>query len=289
MTAHGPMDFPEAREALVDAGQRLAARRLVSGTSGNLSVRVGDRIVTTPSGVPLDSLDPARLSLIDLDGTHLSGAVPTSEVPLHLALYRNTGAGAIAHTHAAVSTAVSCTCDELPALHERLVRLGLIAPLDSVRDVVRAAYVSRLILSQPVGSRVLLACAQAASGNLAGLRLEWQELQNLQMRVHPVSFADFGDIKYSRSLAQLGRALGSSAERITWSELRSLRTSLEADVTSVVTSYGLARQFCDLIGSKATGAVSQLRSILSIHDNLRVLGSALPLAWWRQPSPQCAA
>ncbi len=175
--------------------------------------------------------------------------------------------------------------DELPALHERLVRLGLIAPLDSVRDVVRAAYVSRLVLSQPVGSRVLLACAQAASGNVAGLRLEWQELQNLQMRVHPVSFAEFDDIKYSRSLAQLGRALGSSAERTTWSELRSLRISLEADVTSVVTSYGLARQFCDLIGSKATGAVSELRSILSIHDNLRVLGSALPLAWWRQPSP----
>ena len=124
MTAHGPMDFPEAREALVDAGQRLAARRLVTGTSGNLSVRVGDRIVTTPSGVPLDSLDPARLSLIDLDGTHLSGAVPTSEVPLHLALYRNTGAGAIAHTHAAVSTAVSCTCDELPALHYNVLQLG---------------------------------------------------------------------------------------------------------------------------------------------------------------------
>ena len=118
------MDFPEAREALVDAGRRLAGRGLVTGTSGNLSVRIGDRIVATPSGAPLDALDVARLSVIDLDGTHLSGAVPTSEVPLHLAVYRHTDAGAIAHTHAAVSTAVSCTCNELPALHYNVLQLG---------------------------------------------------------------------------------------------------------------------------------------------------------------------
>ena len=124
MTPNAPMDFPEAREALVDAGRRLAERGLVTGTSGNLSVRIGDRVVATPSGAPLDMLEIARLSVIDLDGAHLSGAVPTSEVPLHLAIYRHTDAGAIAHTHAAISTAVSCTCDELPALHYNVLQLG---------------------------------------------------------------------------------------------------------------------------------------------------------------------
>ncbi len=124
VSAHRPFDFPEAREAVVDAGKRLFDRGLVTGTSGNLSVRVGDRIIATPSGAPLDSLDAESLSTIDLSGTHLGGAVPTSEVPLHLAVYRHTAASAIAHTHAVASTAVSCVCDELPALHYNVLQLG---------------------------------------------------------------------------------------------------------------------------------------------------------------------
>lgn len=122
--SHPLVDFPEAREALVDAGRRLAARGLVIGTSGNLSVRVGSVIVATPSGAPLDALDIARLSVISLDGSALSGDVATSEVPLHVAIYRRTDAQAIAHAHAVASTAVSCVCDEMPALHYNVLQLG---------------------------------------------------------------------------------------------------------------------------------------------------------------------
>lgn len=122
--SHAPVDYPEAREALVDAGRRLAARGLVIGTSGNLSVRVRDVVVATPSGAPLDTLDIARLSVITMDGAHVSGDVATSEVPLHLAIYRATDAQAIAHTHAVASTAVSCVCDEMPALHYNVLQLG---------------------------------------------------------------------------------------------------------------------------------------------------------------------
>lgn len=122
--SHVPVDHPEAREALVDAGRRLAARGLVTGTSGNLSVRVGDVMVATPSGAPLDALDIARLSVVTLDGVHVSGDVATSEVPLHLAIYRNTEVRAVAHAHAVASTAVSCVCDEMPALHYNVLQLG---------------------------------------------------------------------------------------------------------------------------------------------------------------------
>jgi len=122
--SHVPVDHPEAREAIVDAGHRLAARGLVIGTSGNLSVRMGDVVVATPSGAPLDALDIARLSIVTMDGVHVSGDVATSEVPLHLAIYRTTGALAIAHAHAVASTAVSCVCDEMPALHYNVLQLG---------------------------------------------------------------------------------------------------------------------------------------------------------------------
>ena len=124
VSPHRPFDHPEAREAIVDAGRRLADRGLATGTSGNLSVRVGDRVVVTPTGAPLDALDAERLSVLDLGGVHLSGPVPTSEVPLHLAIYRSTDTLAVAHTHAVASTAVSCTCDELPALHYNVLALG---------------------------------------------------------------------------------------------------------------------------------------------------------------------
>lgn len=119
-----PTNFPEAREALVDAGRRLAQRGLVTGTSGNLSVRVGEHVVATPSGVALDALDSSSLSVLSLHGEQHSGPAATSEVPLHLAIYRSTNALAIAHTHAVASTAVSCTTEEMPALHYNVLQLG---------------------------------------------------------------------------------------------------------------------------------------------------------------------
>ena len=118
------MDHAEAREAMVDAGRRLGRRGLVTGTSGNLSIRVGDEVVTSPTGAALDSLDVDHLSTVGLDGSWRSGPAPTSEVPLHLGVYRATDAGAIAHVHAVASTAVSCTCDELAALHDNVLSLG---------------------------------------------------------------------------------------------------------------------------------------------------------------------
>ena len=175
--------------------------------------------------------------------------------------------------------------EEIPVLHEKLVRLGLVAPLVTTRDVVRAAYVSRLVMSQPPVSDALLACVQATSGNLSRLRLEWQELQNLQLRVHPVDFADFDETTYGQALGQLGRAMGTPAERMTWDDLRALRASLESDLASVATAQGLARQFCDLIGAKVTDSVSELRQIITAHDNLRALDIAVPLPWWDQIVP----
>jgi L-fuculose-phosphate aldolase len=116
--------YAEQRGAVVEVGRRLAERGLVTGTSGNLSMRVGQVVVATPAGSDLQSLSASELSVIDLDGARLAGPRPTSEVPLHLAVYRSTPATAIAHTHAVASTAISCVYDELPALHYNVVRLG---------------------------------------------------------------------------------------------------------------------------------------------------------------------
>ena len=67
----------------------------------------------------------AELAVVDLDGTLVDGPLlPTSELPLHLAVYRNFDAGAVVHTHPPMATAVACVADELPCIHYTLLSLG---------------------------------------------------------------------------------------------------------------------------------------------------------------------
>ncbi|WP_236245375.1 class II aldolase/adducin family protein [Streptomyces sp. CC210A] len=128
-SAHGaPHEDPALRDAwgaLVETARRTVADGLVVGTSGNVSVRVGDLVLVTPTGVPYDRLTPADALAVDLDGRRVLGSLaPTSELPLHLALYRATGAGAVVHTHAVHATAVSTLVDELPPIHYMTAALG---------------------------------------------------------------------------------------------------------------------------------------------------------------------
>ncbi|MEV4973054.1 class II aldolase/adducin family protein [Streptomyces scopuliridis] len=119
------MTHQQNRDAIAGAWRELTAtaRRtaddgLVVGTSGNVSVRVGELILVTPSGVPYDQLTSEDTVGVDLDGRQVLGDfTPTSELPLHLAVYRNTSATAVVHTHAVHATAVSTLVPELPLIH----------------------------------------------------------------------------------------------------------------------------------------------------------------------------
>lgn len=112
---------------VVDTARRTVADGLVVGTSGNVSARAGDLVLVTPTGVPYDRLGPADLVAVDAQGVRgqVRGTLrPTSELPLHLALYRQTGARAVVHTHAPYATAVSTLVDELPTVHYMAAALG---------------------------------------------------------------------------------------------------------------------------------------------------------------------
>ncbi|GAB3658866.1 class II aldolase/adducin family protein [Actinocorallia lasiicapitis] len=113
------------RAGLAEAGRRLAAGGLVIGTSGNLSVRVDELVAVTPTGGVIGELDARDMTVLNLDGEVVDGELaPTSEVPMHLAVYRATGAAAIMHTHAVASTAVSITKNEIPMIHYTMLGLG---------------------------------------------------------------------------------------------------------------------------------------------------------------------
>ncbi|KUL43094.1 fuculose phosphate aldolase [Streptomyces sp. NRRL F-4489] len=120
-----PESLADAWAELVATARRTAADGLVAGTSGNVSVRVRDTVLVTPSGVPYDRLRPSDATAVDLDGRQVIGRLrPTSELPLHLAVYRATTATAVVHTHAPHATAVSTLVDELPAIHYMAGALG---------------------------------------------------------------------------------------------------------------------------------------------------------------------
>jgi L-fuculose-phosphate aldolase len=116
----------EERAALAAAGRRLAGRGLVIGTSGNLSARHGDLVAVTPTGGVIGELTAEQMTVIRLeDGEIVDGELaPTSEVPMHLAVYRASFANAIAHTHATTSTAIGLIADEIPLVHYTMLGLG---------------------------------------------------------------------------------------------------------------------------------------------------------------------
>jgi ribulose-5-phosphate 4-epimerase/fuculose-1-phosphate aldolase len=100
------------RDAIVRYGRSMFERGLTFGSSGNISARLDDGWLMTPTSVALDHLDPARLSKLDADGRHVSGDQPTKEALLHIAMYREREtAKAVVHLHATQSVAVSCLAD----------------------------------------------------------------------------------------------------------------------------------------------------------------------------------
>jgi L-fuculose-phosphate aldolase len=113
------------RERVAAVARLLAAEGLVVGTAGNVSARVGELVAVTPSGAPLESIRAEEVALVALDGEQVEGdLIPSSELGLHLGVYRRYGAGAVVHTHSPVATALACVLDELPVVHYQMLLLG---------------------------------------------------------------------------------------------------------------------------------------------------------------------
>lgn len=99
----------ELRERIATHGRSLFDRGLAAGSSGNISARLDDGWLLTPTDSCLGQLDPARLSKLDWTGKHLSGDPPSKEAFLHRAIYsERANANAIVHLHSTYSAAVSC-------------------------------------------------------------------------------------------------------------------------------------------------------------------------------------
>tara|TARA_B100001094_G_C18013961_1_gene711561 strand:+ start:44 stop:676 length:633 start_codon:yes stop_codon:yes gene_type:complete len=106
------MSETQARDEIARLAKSMFDRGLTFGSSGNISQRIDDGWLMTPTGSTMGNLDPAQISKLDNDGNHLSGKKPTKENFLHMAMYsERPGTGAVVHLHSTHSVAVSCLAD----------------------------------------------------------------------------------------------------------------------------------------------------------------------------------
>ncbi len=109
------MDEDATRQLLVELAQSLFARGFSVGSAGNISARLADGYLMTPTNSSLGRLDPARLSKLDAGFRHVGGDPPSKEVFMHRAFYAaRTDAGAVVHLHSTMATAVACLPDVDP-------------------------------------------------------------------------------------------------------------------------------------------------------------------------------
>ena len=106
------MTEDQTRQLLVQLAASLFARGFSVGSAGNISVKLDDGYLITPTKSSLGRLDPARLSRLDSAFRHVSGDKPSKEVFMHRAFYTaRADAGAVVHLHSTQATAVACLPD----------------------------------------------------------------------------------------------------------------------------------------------------------------------------------
>lgn len=115
----------EAGTAILAACRAMNASGLNQGTSGNVSMREGEGMLVTPSGVPYDDATPDMMVRVAADGAPSGPLKPSSEWRMHLDIYRaRPEARAVVHVHSPYATALSCHRRNIPAFHYMVAVAG---------------------------------------------------------------------------------------------------------------------------------------------------------------------
>ena len=115
----------DLRAAIVAANLHLVRTGLNQGTAGNISARLGDGLLITPSGLPPEDTDAEMIARMSLDGTWTGAAKPSSEWRLHRdILMHRADVGAVVHTHSLYATVLATQHRVIPALHYMIAAFG---------------------------------------------------------------------------------------------------------------------------------------------------------------------
>ena len=115
------------RQSIIDHCRAMNASGLNQGTSGNISVRFGERMLITPSGIPYDTMTPDMIASLPLsgDGDYDGPKKPSVEWPFHLAIQKaRPDVGAVVHTHSTFATILAIAGKPIPACHYMVAAFG---------------------------------------------------------------------------------------------------------------------------------------------------------------------
>jgi L-fuculose-phosphate aldolase len=171
---------------LCDYGRRLIADRLTTGTGGNLSIYDRDRnlIAITPSGRPYEQLTPDEISIINPAGKHVDGQPPSSEWPLHTAVYRRRPeVNAIVHTHSRFATTFAVLRQPIPACHY----LVAVSGADEVRVAPYATFGTDELARQAVAGLGRDNCILLANHGLLAVEKDLHQAYNIALYIEEVA------------------------------------------------------------------------------------------------------
>ena len=120
------MDHTSLREAVIAAARSLHKHQLGVGTAGNVSARIKQGYLITPTGMEYEAMVPEDIASMDMHGNRVEGDLkPSSEWRFHQDIYAaRMDINAIVHTHSTCATALSCTRQDLPAFHYMVAGVG---------------------------------------------------------------------------------------------------------------------------------------------------------------------
>jgi len=121
------MILEKEREQVIECSLKLLSEGLTNGTAGNVSIfnREKGLVAISPTGVNYSELTPEMISVVDLNGKLIEGLKPSSELEMHMILYRNReDVNAVIHTHPVYTTVLACLREDLPAIDYMIAVTG---------------------------------------------------------------------------------------------------------------------------------------------------------------------
>lgn len=121
------MILEKEREQVIEYSLKLLSEGLTNGTAGNVSIfnREEGLAAISPTGVNYSELTPEMISIVDLEGKLIEGLKPSSELEMHMILYRNReDVNAVIHTHPVYTTVLACLRQDLPAIDYMIAVTG---------------------------------------------------------------------------------------------------------------------------------------------------------------------
>ena len=121
------MILEKEREQVIEYSLKLLSEGLTNGTAGNVSIfnREEGLVAISPTGVNYSELTPEMISIVDLEGKLIEGLKPSSELEMHMILYRNReDVNAVIHTHPVYTTVLACLRQDLPEIDYMIAVTG---------------------------------------------------------------------------------------------------------------------------------------------------------------------